>query len=219
MIGIVTLIIGATGVFAQLQYSLNRIWDVQAKPGAGIWEWIRKRFLSLGMVVGIAFVLLVSLVISAVLSAVLGHFSGDAGQTVLWRTVELAVSVIVSFLLFAIMFKVLPDVKIRWRDVMLGTLITAVLFAIGKYLIGLYIGKSGTESAFGAAGSLMVMLLWVYYSALILFLGAELTQTLARSRGRQIEPSEHAVPIEQKTVEKPPADEQKRPRRPGPGGV
>jgi membrane protein len=209
VIGIVTLIFGATGVFGQLQYSLNQIWDVEAKPGAGLWNWVRKRFLSLGMVVAIAFILLVSLVVSAGLSAVFTHLGGDAAEKVLWRVLELAVSIVIYFLLFAVTFKVLPDVKIGWRDVLLGALFTAVLFAIGKYLIGLYIGRSGTESAYGAAGSLIVMLLWVYYSALIVFFGAELTQAYVRHRGRPIEPSEHAVPIEKKTEEK----DEKHPRR------
>lgn len=198
--GIVTLLLGATGVFAQLQYSLNRIWDVEARPGQGTWNWIRKRFLSLGMVVAIAFILLVSLVITGAMLAVFAHLSGNAGEKVLWRILELAASVVIYFLLFAVTFKVLPDVKIGWRDVLLGSLITAALFAIGKYLIGLYIGRSGTESVYGAAGSLMVMLLWVYYSALIVFFGAELTQAYARHSGRQIEPNDHAVPIGKKVL-------------------
>lgn len=203
IIGIVTLVFGATGVLAQLQYSLNRIWDVEARPGAGAWNWIRKRFLSAGMIVAIAFILLVSLAVTAVLSALFDRMGGgQTGRAVLWYILELAASVVVYFLLFAVMFKALPDVKIRWRDVLLGALITAVLFAAGKYLIGLYLGQSGTESAYGAAGSLIVMLLWVYYSALILFLGAELTQAYAQHRGRHIEPDEHAVRIERKTVEK-----------------
>ncbi len=195
-IGIATLLVGATGVFAQLQYSLNRIWDVQVDPNAGLWDWLRRRVLSLGMVLAIAFVLLVSLAISAALSAAIHHL-GAAGSAALWQIVDTAASLVVYFLLFAATFKVLPDVKIGWKDVLLGSLITAVLFAIGKYLIGLYIGRSGTESAYGAAGSFVVMLLWLYYSSLILFFGAELTEALIIHQGRRIEPDEHAVRVVQ----------------------
>ena len=200
IISILFLLFSASGVFGQLQYALNSIWDVQARPGEGIWGWLRKRFLSFGMVLALGFILLVSLVISSVLSGMMGEGGGEAEEaaSAVGHVVQLVVSFAVFTVLFALMFKFLPDVKIAWNDVWVGALATAALFTVGKFLIGLYLGRS-TDSSYGAAGSLIALLVWVYYSGLIVFFGAEITQVWARRMGHQIEPDEHAVRIEQRT--------------------
>jgi membrane protein len=194
--GIVTLLFGASGVFGQLQDGMNTIWEVTAKPGRGILGLIKDRFLSLTMVFGVGFLLLVSLALSAALAAV-GKFLGELLP--LPEVVMLILSFIVSFavitLLFAMIFKVLPDVKIIWGDVWIGAAMTALLFTVGKILLGLYLGKSSVGSAYGAAGSIIVILIWVYYSAQILFFGAEFTQVYANRYGSHITPDEDAVPI------------------------
>jgi membrane protein len=194
ILSLVALLFSATGVFAQLQHAMNIVWNVEAKPGNGIMSFIRTRLVSLGMLATIGFLLLVSLVVSAGLSAVLGKF-GDSlpGAAIVWRILELAVSLLIFGLLFGAIFKVLPDVKIDWKNVVVGALITAVMFTIGKTLIGLYLGRSSTASAYGAAGSLLVLLTWVYYSSLILFFGAEVTQVWAKRHGRVIAPDEHST--------------------------
>jgi membrane protein len=186
IVSLVVLILSASGVFAQLQMSLNRIWNVKAKPSEGIWGWVRKRLLSIGMILALAFILLVSLAISAVIGVMMSQ------QGVIWQAVNFIVSLGVFTVLFAAIFKYLPDVKMAWRDVWTGAITTAVLFAIGKWLIGLYLGHSSVASSYGAAGSLLVLLLWVYYSSLLVFLGAELTQVQARMRGSPIRPDAHA---------------------------
>jgi membrane protein len=180
------LVFSATGVFAQLQDSLNRIWDVKAKPSAGWWEYLRKRLLSLGMLVTIGFLLLVSLVLSSVLHLVLG----SDGK--IWEFVNFAVSLLVFVGLFAAMYKLLPDVQIPWGVVWTGACVTGVLFVIGKWAIGLYLGYSSVGSSYGAAGSLIVLLLWVYYSSLILFFGAELTQVYATETKAHVQPDQYA---------------------------
>ena len=195
----VTLLFGASGVFGQLQDSLNTIWEVKPKPGRGIWGFLRDRFLSIAMVMGVAFLLLVSLVISASLS-----FAGSYAMqwprelSRLGQIVNIAVSLAVFTGIFAMMFKYLPDVKIAWKDVWLGAFITAILFTIGKFAIDLYIGRSAMASAFGVAGSLIVLLVWVYYSAQIMFFGAEFTQVYANRFGNKIIPSENAEPVTKK---------------------
>lgn len=186
ILSLIVLLFSATGVFAQLQASLNRIWDVQAKPSEGMWGWIRKRLLSVGMIMAIAFLLLVSLAVSAAIGVIVPQ-----GGVPL-QVVNMVVSLAVFVLLFAMMYKYLPDVKIQWRDVWTGAVVTAVLFAVGKFLIGLYLAHSSTASSYGAAGSLLVLLIWVYYSSLLVFIGAEFTQVNARLRGSPIEPDEHA---------------------------
>lgn len=193
ILGIGTLLLGATGVFGQLQSSLNTIWEVQPKPGRGIWDFARDRFLSLTMVLGTGFLLLVSLVLSAVIAA-LGSFVGDQwpATEALWQFGNTGVSFLVVTLLFALIFKFLPDVEVRWSDVWVGALLTALLFTFGKYLIGLYLGKSALGSAYGAAGSFVVLIVWIYYSAQILFFGAELTQVYARRYGRGMVPKSGA---------------------------
>lgn len=186
IISFAVLIFSASGVFGQLQSSLNKIWDVKAKASQGIWGWLRKRLLSAGMIFAIAFLLLVSLV----LSAMIGVIVPKGG--LIWQFVDLGVSIAVFVLLFAMMYKYLPDVKIAWRDVWIGAIVTAALFAVGKFGVGLYLSHSSTGSSYGAAGSLLVLLVWVYYSSLLVFLGAEFTQVNAKLEGTPITPNEYA---------------------------
>jgi membrane protein len=192
-IAIVTLLVTSTGLFIELQDALNTIWGVQPKPGQGITGFIRMRLLSFAMVVGIGFLLLVSLVVSAALAAFskfLNLLLPGAGA------VSVITSDIVSFLviaaLFAMIFKVLPDVKIAWSDVWIGAGITSLLFTFGKFLLGWYLGRSTTISAYGAAGSIILVLLWVYYSAQILFFGAEVTKVYANRFGVRLKPTAYA---------------------------
>jgi len=194
LLSVVLLVFGASNVFSALQDSLNTIWGVRPKPGLGVWNTIRIRLLSFGMVVGIGFLLLVSLIISAALSALSEYFSGG-GAELWWQIANLLVSLAVFSLVFAMVYRFLPDVRIGWGEVWVGAAITAVLFSLGKTLIGLYLGHSSVASVYGAAGSLVVLLLWVYYSSQILFLGAEFTQAYARRRGRRIRVDPHAVPL------------------------
>lgn len=193
IISIVVLLIGASGVFAQLQSALNTVWNVKAKPNGGIWEFIRKRLLSFGMVLAIGFLLLVSLILSAMLSGI-GKLEINLlpGLTPLWQLLNFGMSFGFISLLFALIYKYLPDVKIRWKDVWIGAIITALLFTLGKFAIGLYLGRGSLGSAYGAAGSLIVFLAWVFYSAQILLFGAEFTQVYARKYGKRIRPNSHA---------------------------
>jgi membrane protein len=201
IIGIATLIFGATGLFGRLQDALNTIWDVQPKPGQGIGKMVKTRFLSFTLVLGLCFLLLVSLVISAALSILNSYFSSLLGGVGgIAQVVNFIVSTAVITLIFALIFKILPDVKIRWGDVWIGALVTALLFSIGKAVLGLYLGRSAAASAYGAAGSLVVLLLWVYYSAQILFLGAEFTQVYARRYGSRPLPAENAQLMEVTTA-------------------
>jgi membrane protein len=218
ILGVATLLIGAGGVIGQLHDSLNTIWGVQPKPGGGLLGLLRERFLSFAMVVGLGFLLLVSLVVSAVLTALFQVLGGLLpGGTALWHVVELLVSFGFITLLFALIYKALPDVHIAWRDVWIGAAITAVLFTVGKFLLGLYLGQSGVTSAYGAAGSLVLVLLWVYYSALIVFFGAEFTQVYATTYGAGMRPAENAEPLPQAAPSSPgqaPARAEGRARRP-----
>jgi membrane protein len=193
VLSVITLLFGASGVFGQLQSSMNTIWEVEPKPGRGIWGMIRDRFLSITMVLGMAFLLLVSMVVSAGIAAAGNVMTGLVGDSP-WisHAIHIATSLVVLTLLFAVLFKYLPDVKIGWRDVMLGAFVTAVLFTLGKFAIGLYLGYSSMASSYGVAGSFVVLLVWVYYSAQIFFFGAELTQVYANNYGSHIEPSENA---------------------------
>ncbi len=195
-IGVITLLVAAGGLFGQLQDALNTIWEVQPKPGRGIWGMIKDRFFSFAMVLGTGFLLLVSLLVSTVLAATGQWFAGDAyGQTLMWRGISFFVSFGVTSLLFALIFKVLPDAKVRWRDVWIGAIVTAALFSLGRFLIGWYLGQAATESTYGAAGSLVALLIWIYYSTQILFLGAEFTQVYAQAYGADIKPTENAVRV------------------------
>jgi membrane protein len=197
LIGFVALMFGAGGVVGQLQTSLNRIWEVKPKPGQGIWGFLRQRFFSFAMVLAIGFLLLVSLVVTAVLSSFTGMLSSYLGDATF---VAHALDILVSFgfvtLLFALIYKYVPDVEIQWRDVWIGAALTSILFTLGKYLIGLYIGTSGVSSTFGAAGSLITILVWVYYSSLIFFLGAEFTRVYATEYGSGVAPAQNAQPMD-----------------------
>jgi membrane protein len=184
-VGVVLLAVGATTVFAELQTDLDRIWKAPAaKKAEGLWELVRSRVLSRGLVVSIGFVMLVALVVSAALAA-LGKWWGGVFENFEWvlHILNFVVSLAVTTVLFALMYKILPRVKIGWRDVWIGSAATALLFTIGKFLVGLYIGKSSVVSSFGAAGSLAVLLVWVYYSAQIFLLGAEFTWVYAHRYG------------------------------------
>jgi membrane protein len=195
VVGLVTLVIGATAVFGELQTTMNLIWEVQPAPTsgawAGIWAWLKSRVFSLGLVFALAFLLVVSLVVSAALAGAAALFQGPE-QTFLSRLLEIAVSLAVLTLMFALFFKYVPDAEIRWREVWLGGLVTAMLFTLGKTAIGYYLGQASVGSAYGAAGSMIVLLVWVYYSALIVFFGAEFTQAWATHHGG-VAPQPHAV--------------------------
>jgi membrane protein len=210
ILGIVTLILGALGVFNELHNSLNTVWDVPEKKIVGIWNSIKEvivnRFLSFTMVLGIGFMLLVSLVISTGISA-LGSWVGTVlpFQEVILQIINLIISIGILTVFFALIYKVLPDADIAWRDVWVGAFVTAVLFSIGKTLIGLYLGSSAVGTTFGAAGSLVLLLLWVYYSAQILFFGAEFTQVYANTLGSRIVPEQQAATTIRRPEETPPS--------------
>ena len=196
LLGLGAVVLGATGAFMQLQTALDRAWEVKPDPKAGGFKnFIFKRVLSLGMVLGIAFLLLVSLALSAALTAVGGAIGAliPGASALVVGILQTLVSLAVITLLFAAIFKVLPDAVIAWRDVWVGALVTAVLFEVGKWGIGLYLGNSNPGKAYGAAGSLAVLLVWIYYTAMIVLFGAEFTQTWAVRRGSGIRPEEGAV--------------------------
>jgi membrane protein len=192
-LAVMTLLFGASGVFGQLQDALNTVWGVEPKEGRGVWGFIKDRFLSFVAVLGTGFLLLVSLILSSALAAFGKWFSGLLPlPEALLHLFNFALSFVVVTGLFALIFKVLPDAKVAWRDVWVGALLTAALFTIGKYALGLYLGKSNVASAYGAAGSLVLILLWVYYSAQILLYGAEFTQVYANRLGERIVPAPNA---------------------------
>jgi membrane protein len=195
-LGIVTLLFGLWGVFGELQDALNTIWGVTTKPGRGVLAIIKERFWSFAMVVGVGFLLLVSLALSAWIAA-MGTFVGGALSVpaALLETINAVFSTVVIALMFAMIFKLLPDVTIAWSNVWLGATVTALLFTAGKSLIGLYLGRTAVGSAYGAAGSLVVILIWIYYSAQILFFGAEFTKVYTRRTGTRVVPVETAVPM------------------------
>jgi membrane protein len=192
------MLFGATTVFAQLQGALNEIWNVKAAPANAILGFIRHRLLSFALILSMGFLLMVSLVTSAVLAAVQTYLGTlEIGSLTAWQLLNSAVSFAFANLLIALIFKYLPDALIEWRDVWLGAFVTSVLFVVGKYVIGLYLGQASVGSVFGAAGSVVVFMVWVYYAGLIFFFGAEITQAAARHRGERVEPSDHARPAEQ----------------------
>jgi membrane protein len=194
IVGIVALLVGAGGVFGQLQDALNTIWEVKAKPGTGIWGFIRNRFLSFSMVLGMGFLLLVSMALTTFLTAVGGKIGSMLPiSEVLIHVLNFIVSFGVVALLFAMIFKFLPDVKIPFSKVWVGAIGTAILFTIGKYLLALYLGRESTKSSFGAAAGVIIVLMWVYYASLILFFGAEFTQVYAKQTGTKVVPDEFGV--------------------------
>jgi membrane protein len=197
VLGLATLLVGATTVFAQLQASLNQIWHVRAAPTRfAVWVLIRTRLLSMGLVLSLGLLLLVSLVASAALAAFSDYLARLVpGGGVIARALEFLVSLFIIGVLIGAVFEVLPDARIAWRHAWFGGVVTAVLFGIGKFFIGLYLGRASIGSAYGAAGSLVVFLVWVYYSSLILLFGAKLTEVYARLRGEPIEPAPYAVVV------------------------
>jgi membrane protein len=195
IIGIVTLLFGAAGVFGQLKDALNTIWNVEPPKQGGIMKMLKDRFLSFAMVLGVGFLLMVSFLLDAIIAAA-GKFVGSRipGGEALWQSIELVVSFCVITLLFAMIFRYLPDVRIEWRDVWFGAVFTSVLFVLGKFALAIYFGKSAVGSSYGAAGSLVILLLWVYYSAQIMLFGAEFTQVYARQHGSMSKVVGQAIP-------------------------
>ena len=223
--GIVLLIIGATTVFAQLQDSLNAIWGVIAKPSRSGWiVLLVQRLISFAMVLTVGFLLLTSLVLSTAVTALI-HFAEPWLSVPTWllRGTDLTVGLVIITVLFALLFKVLPDVKVSWREVWLGAFVTAVLFSIGRFLIALYLGHSTIASTYGAAGSLAALLIWIYYSCAILCYGAEFIRAYRLDRGSPVEPKETAVLVRREIVEEPegavpkdPASNRAAARKPSP---
>ncbi|MBK1817999.1 YihY family inner membrane protein [Luteolibacter yonseiensis] len=194
--GFVMLMVGASGVFGQLKDALNTIWEVKPKPDIGLMAHFREKLLSFGMVLVIGFLLLVSLVLSAAISGV-NHFVGHslAIPAVVWGMIAFVISLGIVTTLFAMIFKILPDARVGWGDVWVGAIVTGLLFEVGKTALGWYLGRESTSSAYGAAGSVVLLLLWVYYTSCILFFGAEFTQVYAQAGGRLIMPTENARPV------------------------
>jgi membrane protein len=202
IIGVVLTLFGASGVFGQLQDALNTIWGLKAKPTRGIWAFLRNRFLSFAMVAGVCFLLLVSLMLESLLKAFSQYVqSALPGGLIVAMSVYLVFDFAIIVLLFAMIFKFLPDATIQLRDIWIGAVMTAILFGIGKWLLGLYLGSGAAGSAYGPASSLITLLLWVYYSSQILLFGAEFTQVYADRSGRAVQPSEYAVRVQTKEVE------------------
>ena len=201
IIGIITLVIGATSMFAEMQESINMIWGLKAKPKSAWWLLIKNRLLSFGVIGSLGFLLLVSLAISGLIEALSNrlrnHFPDIA--ITLFYIINLVINFGVIAALFAVIFRVLPDARIKWKDVMAGAIATAVLFMIGKFAISFYISKSNVGSTYGTAGSLVVLLVWIYYSSIILYFGAEFTKAYAMKYGSEIRPNEYTVIA--KTVE------------------
>ena len=202
VLSVLMLLVGATTVFGELESDLNRIWRVPASKQSGIWTLLRTRVLSLGLVVSIGFLLMVSLVANAALAAWGKYWSGwFFGVEVALQAANLLLSLAVFTLLFAMMFKILPRVKIAWRDVWVGAAVTSLLFAVGKFAIGMYIGKTSVASSYGAAGALVVLLVWVYYSSQVFLLGAEFTRAYAESHGsRKADPNVKPSAVEAQRV-------------------
>lgn len=196
IVGFVTLVIGATGVFGELQDALNTVWKVKPKPDRTWGDIFRERFFSFAVVLGTGFLLLVSLVATALLTALGSWLSGHLpGGEALWRVANAVISFLSITLLFALIFKMLPDVRLKWRSVWMGAAVTTLLFTLGKFAIGLYLGRSSAISTFGAAASLVVILLWVYYSAQILLFGAELTRVLVHENRERAPVQSNAQPV------------------------
>lgn len=200
--GIGILLIGASSMFVEIQDSLNIIWRVKAKPKMGWLKWLQNRFLSFSLIIGLGFLLLVSLIVDIAVKALSTRLVHLLPVTVtLFNLINLGITLLVIAILFGIIFKFLPDVKIKWREVRIGAIFTALLFMLGQYFIGLYIQYTAQGSAYGAAGSIIVILVWIYYTSAILYIGAEFTQVYAEAIGSRIEPAEYAVHVLQTEVE------------------
>lgn len=203
IIGIITLIIGATGVFTEIQESVNMIWGLKPKPKKGWLKMIMNRLLSFSIVVSLGFIMLVSLVINGLIEGLMGRLKANFPDmaVMLVYLINIIITFIVITVLFGIIFKVLPDAFIKWRDVLVGSMVTAVLFMIGKFAITFYIGNSNISTTYGAAGSLVVLLIWIYYSSIILYFGAEFTKAYATDYGSSIHPDKYAVWVKNVEVE------------------
>lgn len=195
ILGVATLVLGGAGVFGALKDALNTVWEVKARPRRGWWSFIRTRLFSVLTLLGTSFLLVVSLAVNALIGSIVERLSrvlpGGAG---VWQSFNFVLSLAVLTVLFALMFKYLPDVRVRWRDVLVGAVITSLLFAVGEWLIGLYVARTDVGSAFGAAGSLMVVLVWLYYSSQMFLFGAEYTQAWALAHG-PVRPAADAEPV------------------------
>jgi len=207
--GVAVLLIGAGGVFGQLQDALNTVWGVSPRPGRVLRTLIRERFLSFSMVLGTGFMLLTSLILTTVLQATMDTMSSIIHvPPAIWTLLSSALAFVIVTGLFAAIFKLLPDAHVEWQDVRFGAVLTAGLFVAGKFLLGWYLGREATTSVYGSAGSLVLILLWVYYTSLILLLGAEFTQVHARARGRDIRPTSRAVRVSRTTLTLPEEQQQ-----------
>lgn len=203
IIGIITLLVGATTVFGEIQDSINTIWGLKPKPKRGWVKMLQNRFLSFSIIISMAFILLVSLTVSGVIEALSGRLQQAYPDVtvIVFYCIDLLLTLIITTFIFGVIFKVLPDAEIKWRDVITGAIVTAVLFMIGKFGIGLYINQSDVGSTYGTAGSLVILLLWVYYSSMILYFGAEFTKAYAMEYGSPIHPSHYAVTMQTVEVE------------------
>ena len=194
-IGIIILLFGATGIFGEMQDSLNKIWGLRIKPLKVWWRLLISRLVSFSIILSIGFIMLVSLLLNALVNALSKHISqifGGLGDTIIFG-LDNIMFIVISTLIFGIIFRVLPDALIKWKDVFMGALITAILFTLGKYAIGLYLGNSNITNVYGAAGSTMILMLWIYYSSAILYIGAVFTKVYSSRFGTKIRPAEHSV--------------------------
>ncbi|RED26497.1 membrane protein [Flavobacterium cutihirudinis] len=201
--GVVMLLIGASGVFAEIQSSINFIWGLRAKPDKGVKKFIQNRLMSFSMIVSVGFLMLVSLFISTTLDLLSTRLKVYFPESTVYLFYVINIIIVLASIstLFAIIFRTLPDGKIRWKDAFIGSGVTAILFMIGKFAIGLYLGNSTVASVYGAAGSVIIILVWVYYSAIILYFGAEFTKVYAKSYGEKIYPNEYSVEIAKEIYE------------------
>ncbi len=204
IIGFVVLMLGATSIFSEIQDSINIIWGIQAKPKKNWIKYLQNRFLSFSVIVSLGFLLLITLLISSLIELVSNNLSLYFPNTtiIVFYVINLLLTIFISTLIFGTIFKVLPDARIKWKDIFAGALVTSVLFLIGKFAISLYISHTDVGSAFGAAGSLVVLLVWAYYSSVILYLGAEFTKAYASKYGGEIHPNNYAVKVQIVRIEK-----------------
>jgi len=201
-IGIATLLVGSTAIFAEIQDSINSIWGLKAKPRKGIWKMLRNRFLSFSVVISLGFLLLVSLAIATVIEGVSDRLTAQFPNVaiVVFYILNLIITFVITSGLFAVIFKILPDATTKWKDVLPGAIASGLLFMLGKFGISFYVSRSDVASTYGAAGSLVILLLWVYYSAIILYLGAEFSKAWAVQSGSHIRPNDYAVAFKQVDV-------------------
>lgn len=195
IVSVVVLLIGATGIFGEVQDSLNKIWGLRVKTRKTWWKLILNRLLSFSLIISIGFIMMVSLLLNAIISA-FGNFLAryfSEFSVILVQITDSVLTFVITTFLFSLMFKVLPDAKIKWKDVLVGGLITSIFFTLGKLGIGYYLGRSNIASVYGAAGSIMIIMVWVYYSSIILYLGAEFTKVYAKVHGGKIYPNEYAI--------------------------